>query len=220
MTIEFNKQSITIDNIYFFDILAFLEDKVDKRLFNEIASPNFYIVVRPSERTDFEKKEGDYDIVIRKENGEENTLYMPHRGAKMLYVLTLFCQKAVGGLPNKYFKNKMSAAVIKALFDKLYRSGGDLWVYSCSQQTHNISNFRTHAKSAVEKSQVLDGKQRYWCGFENEKRTIKMHSLQLRRIRIPSDRILFEDAKNCHVSFDELLEQLPPLEELFQFRRA
>ena len=41
MTIEFNKQSITIDNIYFFDILAFLEDKVDKRVFNEIASPNF-----------------------------------------------------------------------------------------------------------------------------------------------------------------------------------
>ena len=104
MTIEFNKQSITIDNIYFFDILAFLEDKVDKRLFNEIASPNFYIVVRPSERTDFEKREGDYDIVIRKENGEESTLYMPHRGAKMLYVLTLLCQKAVGGLTNKYFK--------------------------------------------------------------------------------------------------------------------
>ena len=220
MTIEFNKQRITIDNIYLFDILAFLEDKVDKRLFNEIATPNFYIIVKPSERTGFEKREGDYDIVIRKENGEESTLNMPHRGAKMLYVLTLFCQKAVGGLPNKYFENKMSAAVIKALYDKLYRSGGNHWVYSCSQKTHNISICRTHAKSAVEKNQALDDKQRYWCGFEDEKRIIKKHSLQLRRIRIPSDRILFEDAKNCHVSFEELLEQLPPLEELFQFRRA
>ena len=220
MTIEFNKQSITIDNIYFFDILAFLEDKVDKRVFNEIDSPNFYIVVRPSDRTDFDKREGDYDIVIRKENGEESTLYMPHRGAKMLYVLTLLCQKAVGGLPNKYFKNKMSAAVIKALFDKLYRSGGAQWVAKCAEDKHKVSTFRTHAKTAVEDSKVLDNVLRYWCGFEDEKRTIGNKRLNLKWIRIPNDRIIFEDAVNSRVSFDELLEQLPPLEELFQFRRA
>ncbi len=220
MTIEFNKHRITIDNVDPFDILAFLEDKVDKRIFNEIATPNFCIIVRPSERSAFEKREGDYDIVIRKENGEESTLSMPHRGAKMLYVLTLLCQKAVGGLPNKYFKNGMAAATIKALYDKLYRLGGDSWVYSCSKKPHNISTFRTHAKNAVNDNKALDSKQRYWCGFEDEKRTIKKHSLQLRRIRIPSDRIFFEDAKNCRVSFEELLDHFPPLEELFQFRRA
>lgn len=220
MTIEYNKQRITIDNIYLYDILAFLEDKVDKRIFNEIATPNFYIIVRPSERLAFEKREGDYDIVIRKENGEESTLYMPHRGAKMLYVLTLLCQKAVGGLPNKFFSNRMATSVIKALYNKLYRSGGEHWVGSCSTQPHNISTFRTHAKNAVEENKALDGNQRYWCGFEDEKRTIKTHSLQLRRIRIPNDRIFFEEAKNSPVSFEELLDQLPALEELFKSRRA
>lgn len=220
MTIEYNKQRITIDNIYLYDILAFLEDKVDKRIFNEIATPNFYIIIRPSERPAFEKREGDYDIVIRKENGEESTLYMPHRGAKMLYVLTLLCQKAVGGLPNKFFSNRMATSVIKALYNKLYRSGGEHWVGSCSTQPHNISTFRTHAKNAVEENKALDGNQRYWCGFEDEKRIIKTHSLQLRRIRIPNDRIFFEEAKNSPVSFEELLDQLPALEELFKSRRA
>ena len=220
MTIEFNKQRITIDNIDLFDFLVFFKDKVDKRIFNEIATPNFSIIVRPSKRSAFDKKEGDYDIVIRKENGEESTLYMPHRGAKMLYVLTLLCQKAVGGLPNRYFKNRMSAAVIKALYDKLYRSGGEHWVCNCSDNTHNISIFRTHAKNALEENEALDGKLRYWCGFEDEKRTIGNKQLQLRRIRIPSERIFFEDAKKCRVSFEELLGQFPPLEELFRFRRA
>ena len=59
---------------------------------------------------------------------------------------------------------------------------------------------------------------RYWCGFEDEKRSVGKNQLQLRRIRIPNDRIIFEDAANSRVSFEEIMEQLPPFEELFVYR--
>lgn len=42
--------------------------------------------------------------------GEETGFDMPHRGAKVLHILTLMWQKVVGGLPNKYFKNNKAAA--------------------------------------------------------------------------------------------------------------
>ena len=218
MTLEFNGHRITIDNIDPLCILILLGDKVDKRIVNDIAAANFSIVVRPSKKPNFTTKEGDYTIIIRKDDGEEIELDMPHRGAKVLYVLTLMCQKVVGGLPNKYFKNNRAAAAIKALYDKLYRSGGEQWVENCATTPHNISIFRTHAKNAVEENEDLDNMQRYWCGFEDEKRTVGKYQLQLRRIRIPNDRIIFEDAANNRVSFEEIMEQLPPFEDLFGFR--
>jgi hypothetical protein len=175
-------------------------------------------VVKPSDRPDFVKREGDYTVVVRKDNGEEAPLCMPHRGAKMLYVLTLMCQKVVGGLPNKYFTNSRAAAAIIALYDKLYRSGGGQWVEKCASKNHNLSIFRTHAKNAVEDNKALDNMLRYWCGFEDEKRPVGKNQLQLRRIRIPNDRIIFEDAANSRVSFEEIMEQLPPFEELFVYR--
>ena len=217
MTIETNGHRITID-IDPLLVLVFLGDKVDKKIISDIAKPDFSIVVRPSKKTKFTNKEGDYTIVVRKDDGEETTLDMPHRGAKMLYVLTLLCQKVVGGLPNKFFENERAAAVIKSLYDKLYRSGGEQWVRSCADNKHNLSTFRTHAKNAVEDNKTLDNMIRYWCGFEDEKRTIGKRQLQLRRIRIPNDRILFEDTADSTVSFEELICQLPPLEDLFGFR--
>ena len=217
MTIETNGHRINID-IDPLLILVFLGDKVDKKIVSDIATPNFSVVVRPSRKAKFTAKVGDYDIVVRKDNGEEITLDMPHRGAKVLYVLTLLCQKAVGGLPNKYFTNERAAEVIKSLYDKLYRSGGDQWVKNSASNYHNLSTFRTHAKSAVVKNAALDNMMRYWCGFEDERRTVGKRQLQLRRIRISNDRILFEDAANNSVSFEELIRQLPPLEELFGYR--
>ena len=194
--------------------------KVDKRIVSDLAQPNFSIVVRPSEKPNFKKKEGGYNIVIRKDSGEETTLDMPHRGAKVLYVLTLLCQKVIGGLPNKYFKNERAAAVIKALYDKFYRSGGAQWVHKCAETEHNLSTFRSHAKNAVENNETLDNVVRYWCGFEdeNEKRSVGNNQLQLRRIRLPNDRIVFEDTAKSPVTFEQLMEQLPPLEELFGFK--
>ena len=59
---------------------------------------------------------------------------------------------------------------------------------------------------------------RYWCGFEDEKRSVGNNKLNLKRIRIPNDRIIFEDAANSRVSFEEIMEQLPPFEELFVYR--
>lgn len=217
MTIETNGQKITID-IDPLLMLIFLGDKVDKKIINDIAKPNFSIVVRPSESKYFKAKEGDYSVVIRKDDGEELTLDMPHRGAKVLYVLTLLCQKVVGGLPNKYFKNERAAATITSLYNKLYRSGGEQWVENCAANNHNISTFRTHAKSAVEENEALDNMIRYWCGFEDERRIIGKRQLQIRRIRIPNDRIIFEDAPNSRVSFGQLMRLLPPLEDLFGFR--
>ena len=89
---------------------------------------------------------------------------------------------------------------------------------SCAADDHYISMFRTHAKNAVEKNGALDNMLRYWCGFEDEKRTVGKNSLQLRRIRISSDRIVFENADKSPVSFEQIMEQLPPLEDLFGFR--
>ena len=219
MIIETNGHRINID-IDPLLVLIFLGDKVDKRIVSDLAQPNFSIVVRPSEKPNFKKKEGGYNIVIRKDSGEETTLDMPHRGAKVLYVLTLLCQKVIGGLPNKYFKNERAAAVIKALYDKFYRSGGAQWVHNCADNEHNLSTFRTHAKTAVEDNDTLDNAVRYWCGFEdeNEKRSVGNNQLQLRRIRLPNDRIVFEDTAKSPVTFEQLMEQLPPLEELFGFK--
>lgn len=72
MTIEISGNRLTLDNVDPFLILVLLGDKmVDKRVVNEIASPNFSIVVRPSDSLKFRTKEGDYTIVVRKDNGEE-----------------------------------------------------------------------------------------------------------------------------------------------------
>lgn len=219
MTIEINTNQLTLNNVDPFRILILLGDKVvDKSVVKGIATPNFSVVVRPSGRPDFLKKDSDYTIIIRKDNGEEIPLDMPHRGAKMLYVLTLLCQKAVGGLPNKYFTNEQAAAVIEVLYNKLYRSGGKQWVENCAANNHNLSTFRTHAKNAVEDNWALDSALRFWCGFEDEKQTVGKNQLQLRRIRIPNDSIVFEDAAHSCITFEQLMELLPPLHDLFGFR--
>ena len=216
--IEFNGHRITLNNIDPLILLFSLGDKIDKNIVSDIAKPNFSIVVRPSDKPNFKTKEGDYTLVIRKDGGEEIPLEMPHRGAKVLYVLTLLCQKVVGGLSNKFFNNGRAAAAIETLYDKLYRSGGRQWVENCAAKKHNLSTFRTHAKDAVKDDKTLDNILRYWCGFEDEKRTIGKNILHLKRIRIPNDRILFENAANSSVSFEQIMEQLPPLEDLFGFR--
>ncbi len=221
MTIEINGNRLTLNNVDPFLILILLGDKVvDKNVVNDIATPDFSVVVKPSDRPNCTTKEGDYTVVVRKDSGEEIALDMPHRGAKVLYILTLLCQKVVGGLPNKYFKNERAAAAIEALYDKLYRPGGAQWVENCTAKEHNISNYRSHAKNAVENNETLDNVVRYWCGFEdeNEKRSVGNNQLKLRRIRIPNDRIVFEDTANSPVTFEQLMEQLPPLEELFGFK--
>ena len=218
MTIITNGQSITL-NIDPFVLFLYLGDKVDKNIVSDIAKPNFSIVVRPSDSKNCKKK-GFYNIIIRKDSGEEVALNMPHRGAQMFFVLTLLCQKVVGGLPNKYFKNERAAAAIESLYDMLYRVGGEQWVANCAAHTHNLSIFRTHAKNAVNNNEALNNEIRYWCGFEDEKRTFGSKQLSLRRIRIPNDRIIFEDIDNSPVTFEQIMKQLPPLEELFGFRNS
>ena len=86
------------------------------------------------------------------------------------------------------------------------------------EKTHNLSTFRTHANGAIESNTDLDDITRYWCGFESEKRTVGENQLQLRRIRVPNERIVFEDADNEAISFQDIMEQLPPLAELFGFK--
>ena len=87
-------------------------------------------------------------------------------------------------------------------------------------ELRNISNYRSHANNAVKENETLDNVVRYWCAFEdeNEKRSVGKNQLQLRRIRIPNDRIVFEDAAKSSITFEQLMEQLPPFEDLFGFR--
>ena len=73
-------------------------------------------------------------------------------------------------------------------------------------------------KPTLENNEFLDNVQRYWCGFKDEKCSVGKNQLQLRRIRIPNNRIVFEDAAKSRITFEQLMEQLPPLEDLFGFR--
>ena len=65
------------------------------------------------------------------------------------------------------------------------------------------------AKRSKNERKKLENMIRYWCGFENEKRTVGKKQLQLRKIRIPDERIIVEDAAESTVSFNELIRQLP-----------
>ena len=68
VTFEIDGQRITLNNIDPFHLLILLGDKVDKNIIYNIAKPDFTIVVRPSYKPNFKTKEGDYDIIIRKDS--------------------------------------------------------------------------------------------------------------------------------------------------------
>ena len=160
---------------------------------------------------------------MKKDDGNRIELEFGHRGDKMLYLLTLLCQKTRGGLPTAYFKNEQAKQVIKAVYDRMYRSGGDEWVNKCSNNTHTISTYRSHAKEVIENDERLEPYMAYWCNFENQTIFIgKMGNkpLEIRKIRLPEERIKIYDENEEAGSFSDILERLPHLRSLYGLNKV
>ena len=185
---------------------------------NELLKPDFSLVIEYNKKEGFVDKDGDYSIILKKDDGSQIELEFGHRGDKMLYLLTLLCQKTRGGLPTAYFKNEQAKRVLTAIYDRVYRSGGGEWVEKCSNNTHHISTYRSHAKEMIENDERLEPYMAYWCNFENQTVFIgRMNSkpLEIRKIRLPEDRIEIHDRKDGVESFSYILEQLPHLRWLY-----
>lgn len=190
---------------------------------NELLKPDFSLVIEYNRKERLMDKDGDYSIILKKDDGSRIELEFGHRGDKMIYLLTLLCQKARGGLPTAYFKNEQAKQVIKDIYDKLYRSGGDEWVSKCSNNTHNIYTYRSHAKEVIENDERLEPYMAYWCNFENQTIFIgKMGNkpLEIRKIRLPEERIKIYDENEEAGSFSDILERLPHLRSLYGFKKV
>lgn len=176
-----------------------------------IKAPDFRIEIISLEKKRLTDAKGDYDIQIVRDNGERISLRFGHRGDKMFYLLTLLCQKTVGGLPTKFFSIDSSKLAFKKVYDEVFRSGGDDWVKSMASETHHFSVCRSHAKAAIEKGNSLDLNTAYWSNLDTIALYIgpKKKKLQVRRIRLPEDRIVIND----NGSLTQYLSSLPSLEQ-------
>lgn len=190
---------------------------------SELLKPDFSLVIEYNRKDRLMDKDGDYSIILKKDDGNRIELEFGHRGDKMLYLLTLLCQKTRGGLPTAYFKNEQAKQVIKAVYDRMYRSGGDEWVNKCSNNTHTISTYRSHAKEVIENDERLEPYMAYWCNFENQTIFIgKMSNkpLEIRKIRLPEERIKIYDENEEAGSFSDILEKLPHLRSLYGLNKV
>jgi hypothetical protein len=186
---------------------------------SRLYKPDFTICVSSAKKDVLSEKDkdGDYEITFRRDSGESFDFVFGHRGDKMLYLLTLLCQKYNGGLPTRYFKDNRAKRILEKVFNKVYRSGGCDWVEKCSSDTHNISMYRSHAKEVIEKDERLKPQEAYYCNFENETLQIgpKAKTLEVRKIRLPEDRIIINDDMLDDYSFDELFKEMPSFYSLF-----
>ena len=190
---------------------------------SELLKPDFSLVIEYNRKDRLMDKDGDYSIILKKDDGNRIELEFGHRGDKMLYLLTLLCQKTRGGLPTAYFKNEQAKQVIKAVYDRMYRSGADDWVNKCSNNTHTISTYRSHAKEVIENDERLEPYMAYWCNFENQTIFIgKMGNkpLEIRKIRLPEERIKIYDENEEAGSFSDILEKLPHLRCLYGLNKV
>ena len=190
---------------------------------SELLKPDFSLVIEYNRKDRLMDKDGDYSIILKKDDGNRIELEFGHRGDKMLYLLTLLCQKTRGGLPTAYFKNEQAKQVIKAVYDRMYRSGGDEWVNKCSNNTHTISTYRSHAREVIENDERLEPYMAYWCNFENQTIFIgKMGNkpLEIRKIRLPEERIKIYDENEEAGSFSDILEKLPHLRSLYGLNKV
>ena len=189
---------------------------------NELLKPDFSLVIEYNKKEGLMDKDGDYSIILKKDDGRQIELEFGHRGDKMLYLLTLLCQKTRGGLPTAFFKNEQAKRVLTAIYNRVYRSGGGEWVEKCSNNTHHISTYRSHAKEMIENDERLEPYMAYWCNFENQTIFIvkmKNRPLEIRKIRLPEDRIEIHDRKDGVESFSDILEELPHLGELYDLNK-
>ena len=187
-----------------------------------VSKPNFKIVVSRQEQKGYTDKDGDVTITIVKDDGSQMELSLGHRGEKMIYLLTVLCQKYCGGFPNRFFKYAPAKTLIAKLYDRVYRSGGGEWVEKMYAHQNYSSMYRTHAKESIEKDERLDADTVYWLDFENQ--TLKVgrrnEKLEIRKIRLPIDNIvidddIFQDEEN---SLEAIVKRFPAFDELFGYK--
>lgn len=209
------KESKAVFSDYIYSVFG-SEDEMPKVSFAKrektIKEPDFKLVVSPSKKKKLADAEGDYEIQIVKDNGETMSLDFGYRGDKMFYLLTLLCQKTVGGLPTKFFSFGSSKLAIKKAYDEVFRTGGDVWVDTLAKDSHRISMCRSHAKESIDKNPSLDLNTAYWCNLDTAALYIgpKKKKLQVRRIRLPEKRIIIND-NNLLI---KCLDCLPSLEQV------
>lgn len=209
------KESMAVFSDFISSVFASEEDNTQASFSpreKNIKTPDFKIVVSTTEKRKLVNADGDYDIQIVKDNGDIKSLDFGYRGDKMFYLLTLLCQKAVGGLPTKFFAFDSSKIAIKNVYDKVFRFGGDEWVDAMAKDSHKLSVCRTHAKSAIEDGNSLDVNTSYWCNLDTKALYIgsKKKKLQVRRVRLPEDRIIINDDSQL----TQYLKDLPSLEQV------
>jgi hypothetical protein len=177
-----------------------------------IRKPDFNIVITPSQKKKRTRAEGNYEIQIVKDNGMSIPLDFRYRGDKMFYLLTLICQKVVGGLPTKFFTFESSKLAIKQAYDEVFSYGGDVWVDAMAKDSHKISMCRSHAKEAIENNMSMDINTAYWCNLDTTALYIgpKKKKLKVRRVRLPEERIIINDNDLLTRCF----EGLPSFEQL------
>ena len=182
-----------------------------------ITKPTFKIVISPQDRKPSEA-EGRFAITIVTDGGEQHNLIFPHKGAKMVYLLTLLCQTKIGGLPTNYFKTDESLKIIGKIYDKLYSVGGMEWAKKLGDKIHNITMYRTHASESIKEDEWMRKGIAYWCDFENTKVMVRHRKVELRSIRLPKENIVIQDAPHDQEPLSMLVEMMPPLDTLFGVR--
>ena len=211
------KESKAVFSDYIYSVFE-SDDEKPKASFanreNSIKDPDFKIVITPSKKERLADAEGDYEIQIVKDNDNSTPLPLEfgYRGDKMFYLLTLLCQKAVGGLPTKFFTFDSSKLAIKQAYNAVFRSGGDTWVDNMAMDSHKISMCRSHAKEAIDKNTSLDINTAYWCNLETTALYIgpRRKKLHVRRVRLPQERIIINDDNKLI----QYLKDLPSFEQV------
>lgn len=184
---------------------------------HHIKKPTFKIIISPQDKKPIDTQ-GKYAITIVTENNEQHALTFPHKGAKMIYLLTLLCQTKVGGLPTNYFKIDESMKIISNIYNKLYYYGGTDWVKKLNEKVHNITMYRTHASESIKKDMWMNKSMAYWVDFENTKVTVRNRQVELRSIRLPKENIIIQDNPQDLEPLTELVDMMPPLNTLFGIR--
>ena len=191
------------------------EDESDGE--HHIIKPTFRIVISPQDKKPSEA-EGRYAITIVTDKGEQHNLTFPHKGAKMIYLLTLLCQTKIGGLPTNYFKTDESLKIIGKIYDKLYYVGGMEWAKKLGEKIHHITMYRTHASECIKEDEWMGKNIAYWSDFENIKVMVRHRKVELRSIRLPKENIVIQDNPLDEEPLSALVERMPPLETLFGVR--
>ena len=205
------------DSLLIFDDFIHYQSEKENNDGHHIVKPTFRIVISPQDRKPSEA-EGRYAITIVTDQDEQHNLTFPHKGAKMIYLLTLLCQTKIGGLPTNYFKTDESLKIIGKIYDKLYYVGGMEWAKKLGDKIHNITMYRTHASESIKEEEWMGKNIAYWSDFENIKVTVGRRKVELRSIRLPKENIIIQDDPLDEEPLSMMVEMMPPLDTLYGVR--